>query len=163
MSNSSESPDHLYHGSTARQLEVLVVQSNPADTALTLEAFRVAGLTSGLHCVADGEDALMYVRREGKYAQEAVPDLIFLDLSQPRSSGLKVLTVVKSTPSLTHIPVVVAAGADDPEFVRNVYMLNGNCFMRKPEELAEFAKFIKACYEFWSNVVTLPSYRPQDN
>jgi hypothetical protein len=61
-----------------------------------------------------------------------------------------------------HIPIVVAAGSDEPDFVRNVYALNGNCFMRKPEELREFAKFIEACYEFWSSVVTLPSHRPQD-
>lgn len=147
---------------TARQLEVLVVQSNPADAMLTLEAFRVAGLTHGLHCVAEGEDALLYVHREGKYAQEATPDLIFLDLSQPRISGLEVLKVLKSTPSLVHIPVVVAAGSDDPEFVKEVYSLNGNCFMRKPEELAEFAKFIKSCYEFWSSIVTLPFHRPRD-
>jgi chemotaxis family two-component system response regulator Rcp1 len=147
----------------ARQLEVLVVQSNPADTVLTVEAFHVAGLTSGLHCVSDGEDALMYVRREGKYADEALPDLIFLDLSQPRISGLEVLKILKSTPSLMHIPIVVAAGSDDPEFVRKVYALNGNCFMRKPEELREFAKFIQACYEFWNSVVTLPSHRPLDN
>jgi CheY-like chemotaxis protein len=102
----------------------------------------------------------MYVRREGKYAEEAIPDLIFLDLSQPRISGLNVLKTINSTPSLMHIPIVVAAGSDDPEFVRQVYALNGNCFMRKPEELPEFAKFIEACYEFWSSVVTLPSHRP---
>ena len=149
--------------SRPRQLEVLVVQSNPADTVLTVEAFKVAGLTSGLHCVTDGEDALLYMRREGRYASEAIPDLIFLDLSQPRISGLGVLKILKSTPSLMHIPIVVAAGSDDPEFVRQVYALNGNCFMRKPEELQEFAKFIEACYEFWSSVVTLPSHRPQDN
>jgi two-component system, chemotaxis family, response regulator Rcp1 len=149
--------------SRSRQLQVLVVQSNPADTLLTVEAFKVAGLTSGLHCVTDGEDALLYVRREGRYASEAIPDLIFLDLSQPRISGLGVLKILKSTPSLMHIPIVVAAGSDDPEFVRQVYALNGNCFMRKPEELTEFAKFIEACYEFWSSVVTLPSHRPQDN
>ena len=150
-------------GSRARQLEVLVVQSNPADTLLTVEAFKVAGLTSGLHCVDDGADALMYVRREGRYANEAIPDLIFLDLSQPRISGLGVLKILKSTPALMHIPIVVAAGSDDPEFVRQVYALNGNCFMRKPEELAEFAKFIEACYAFWSSVVTLPSHKPQSN
>jgi len=149
--------------SQIRQLEVLVVQSNPADTVLTVEAFKVAGLTSGLHCVQDGEDALQYIRREGKYAHVAIPDLIFLDLSQPRISGLGVLKVLKSTPALMHIPIVVAAGSDDPEFVRQVYALNGNCFMRKPEELAEFAKFIEACYRFWSSIVTLPSHRPQNN
>jgi len=144
---------------SASRLEVLIVQSNPADTLLTVEAFRVAGLTSGLRCVTDGEDALMYVHREGKYADVGVPDLIFLDLSQPRMSGLKVLKVIKSTPALMHIPIVVAAGSDDPKFVRAVYRLNGNCFMRKPGELPEFAKFIEACYEFWGSVVTLPSHR----
>ena len=144
---------------SVRRQEVLIVESNPADTLLTVEAFRVAGLTSGLHCVTDGDDALMYVRREGQYANVKVPDLIFLDLSQPRMSGLKVLRVIKSTPALMHIPIVVAAGSDDPEFVRAVYKLNGNCFMRKPGDLPEFARFIEACYEFWGSVVTLPSHR----
>jgi len=142
---------------SASRLEVLIVQSNPADTLLTVEAFRVAGLTSGLRCVTDGEDALMYVRRQGKYADVGIPDLIFLDLSQPRISGLDVLKVIKSTPALMHIPIVVAAGSDDPKFVKAVYALNGNCFMRKPGELSEFARFIEACYEFWGSVVTLPS------
>lgn len=160
MSNTSSR--NSFPVSAVRQLEILVVQSNPADTVLTLEAFKVAGLTRGLQCVTDGEDALMYVHREGKYADVGVPDLVFLDLSQPRISGLKVLKVLKSTPSLMHIPIVVAAGSDYPEFVRKVYALNGNCFIRKPAELTEFAKFIKACYEFWGRVVTLPSHQPQD-
>jgi two-component system, chemotaxis family, response regulator Rcp1 len=98
------------------------------------------------------------VHRKGKYAGVDVPDLIFLDLSQPRISGLEVLKVIKSTPELMHIPIVVAAGSDDPTFVREVYALNGNCFMRKPGEMAEFAKFIESCYEFWGTVVTLPSH-----
>ena len=142
---------------SAGRLEVLIVQSNPADTLLTVEAFRVAGLTSGLRCVTDGADALEYVRRQGKYANVEIPDLVFLDLSQPRISGLEVLKVIKSTPALMHIPIVVAAGSDDPKFVKAVYALNGNCFMRKPGELPEFARFIEACFEFWGTVVTLPS------
>ena len=146
-----------------RHLEVLVVQSNPADTLLTVEAFKVAGLTSGLRCVTDGEDALMYVRREGKYANVGIPDLIFLDLSQPRISGLAVLKMIKSTPALMHIPIVVAAGSANPKFVRAVYALNGNCFIRKPGELPEFAKFIEACYVYWNSVVTLPSHKPQEH
>src|ERR1700694_3853243 len=135
-------------------LEVLVVQSNPVDTLLTVEAFKSAGVTSGLRCVTDGEEALMYVRREGGYTRVRIPDLIFLDLSQPRISGLEVLKVIKSTKELMHIPIVVAAGSDDPKFVRAVYELNGNCFIRKPGELKEFARFIQSCYEFWSRVVT---------
>ena len=138
---------------SAGQIKILVVQSNPADTLLTVEAFHAAGLTSGLSCVTEGEDALNYVRRKGKYAHVPSPDLIFLDLSQPRVSGLEVLKVIKSTPEC--IPIVVAAGSGDPKFVRAVYALNGNCFIRKPGELQEFVRFIESCYEFWSRVVTL--------
>src|ERR1700693_1589953 len=89
MPNSSRSDD----SASPRQIEVLVVQSNPAD----VEAFHAAGLTTGLSCVTEGEDALSYVRGEGKYAHAPIPDLIFLDLSQPRASGLKVLKAIKST------------------------------------------------------------------
>jgi CheY-like chemotaxis protein len=118
VSNILESQDYSDGVNSPRQLEVLVVQSNPADPVPTLEAFKVAGATNGLNCVMDGDDALMYVRREGKYAQKAIPDLIFLDLSQPRTSGLEFLKILKSTESLIHIPIVVRAGWDDPEFCK---------------------------------------------
>jgi two-component system, chemotaxis family, response regulator Rcp1 len=143
MTNASQ-PHLLPRAQSGSRLEVLIVQSNPADTLLTVEAFRVAGFTSGMRCVTDGADALEYVHREGKHANVGIPDLIFLDLSHPRISGLEVLKVIKSTLELMHIPIVVAAGSDDPKFVRAVYALNGNCFMRKPDELPEFARFIES-------------------
>jgi CheY-like chemotaxis protein len=138
-----------------RQTRILVVEDNPADTLLTVEAFKAAGMTSGLCCVKNGEDALAYVRREGQYSGAPIPDVIFLDLSQPRVSGLEVLRVIKKTTELMHIPIVVAAGSEDPHFIRTVYALNGNCFIRKPADLAEFVRFIESCHEFWSCVVTL--------
>jgi CheY-like chemotaxis protein len=138
-----------------KKLEILVVESNPTDALLTKEAFKAAGLTSGLRSVTDGKDALMYIHRQGKYANVQVPDVVFLDLSQPRMSGLEVLKVIKSTSELMHIPIVVAAGSDDPEFVRAVYALNGNCFIRKPTDLGQFLRFVKSCFEFWGSVVTL--------
>ena len=154
MSNSRRTQD-LAEVTQPRPIEILVVQSNPVDTMMTIEAFRAAGVTDGLQCVTDGDNALMYLHREGQYANVRIPDLIFLDLSQPRVSGLEVLRLIKSTPHLLHIPIVVAAGSDDPDFVRAVYKLNGNCFIRKPDELNEFVRFIESCYEFWSRVVTL--------
>jgi CheY-like chemotaxis protein len=138
-----------------RHFKILVVESNPADTMLTVAALKATGLTSGFRCVRDGEDALRYVRREGSYAKVPIPDLIFLDLSIPRISSLEVLKVIKTTPNLMHIPIVVAAGSSDPKFIRAVYRLNGNCFIRKPNELTEFVRFIETCFEFWGNVATL--------
>jgi CheY-like chemotaxis protein len=134
---------------------ILVVEDNPADTLLTLEAFKAAGMTSGLACVRNGKDALAYLRREGRHKDAPIPDVVFLDLSQPRVSGLEVLRVLKATPELMHIPIVVAAGSENPRFVRAVYALNGNCFIRKPAQLAEFLRFIESCHEFWGSIVTL--------
>ncbi len=156
MSNLSDSS-----GSPAkRQIEILVVESNPAHVHLTEMAFKKAGLTSGFRSVSDGEDAIAYVHKEGKYANVATPDLIFLDLSLPKVSGLEVLKAIKSTPHLMHIPIVVASGTEDPEHVRAVYKLNGNCFMRKPSDLTQFLRFVEACYEFWGTIVTLSPAMP---
>jgi len=138
-----------------KEITILVVEDSEAEQRLMLEAFKTAGITSGLVYVTDGEDALMYVRAQGKYAGHITPDLIFLDLSLPKISGLDVLREIKSTPDLMYIPIVVASGTDDPEIIRRVYALNGNCFIRKPNELGQFLRFIEMCYEFWGNVVTL--------
>ena len=138
-----------------KQIEILVVESSPADALLTERAFKAAGLTSGFRSVSDGEDALAYVHKKGRYANVATPDLIFLDLSLPKASGLEVLKAIKSTPHLMHIPIVVASGSDDPEHIRAVYALNGNCFMRKPSDLTQFLRFIELCFEFWGSIVTL--------
>src|SRR5579872_264614 len=129
-------------------IEILVVESNPTDTLLTKEAFKAAGMTSGLRSVTDGEDALMYLHRQGRYTNAQTPDVVFLDLSQPRISGLDVLRFIKSTRELMHIPIVVASGSDDPDFVREVYALNGNCFIRKPTDLGQFLRVVESCYEF---------------
>ena len=149
-----------FNATAPRQVEILVVAANPADTMLTVEAFKTAGLTSGLRCIPSAE-ALKYVRRQGRYATVPIPNLIFLDLSQPSRSGLDVLRAIKASPDPMHIPIVVAAGSDDPKFVRAVYKLNGNCFIRKPNEMAQFLRFIEMCYEFWSTVVTLSPKHPK--
>jgi chemotaxis family two-component system response regulator Rcp1 len=140
---------------SAKQIAILIVESNPAEAWLITEAFKAAGITGGLNTIGDLKDAVMYTRRQGKYVNAPTPDLIFLDLSFREKDGLDVLKEIKSTPSLVHIPVVVASGSDDPSLVRAVYKLNGNCFIRKPEELGELLRFIKTCYQFWSSVVTL--------
>jgi CheY-like chemotaxis protein len=83
--------------------------------------------------------------------------MIFLDVTLPGVSGLDVLEAIRSTPELMHIPIVVVSGSQNPEDVRAVYALNGNCFIRRPIELAQLVRFIETCYEFWNSVVTLSS------
>jgi two-component system, chemotaxis family, response regulator Rcp1 len=151
-------PNEVQWGSTSastRQIEILIVQGNPAEVMLITEAFKASGIASGFYRIRNLEDALLYLRRQGKFAKAPPPDLIFLDLSFREMEGLDVLREIKSTPSLVHIPIVVASGSADPKLVRAVYKLNGNCFIRKPNELGELLRFIGTCYTFWGSVVTL--------
>ena len=139
-----------------QSLDVLIVENDPAAARLTKEAFREAGLTKGVHSVRDGDEALACLRRQGEHADHPHPDVIFLDLHLPRKSGLEVLKEIKSTPRLSVTPVVVISGSEDPNEIREAYELHASCFIRKPDDLPHFLRFIQVCFEFWGSVVTLP-------
>jgi chemotaxis family two-component system response regulator Rcp1 len=142
-----------------RHLDVLVIENDPAAARLTKEAFKEAGLTEGVHSVPDGDEALAFLRREKKYSLHPHPDIIFLDLHLPKKSGLEVLAELKSNPDLALTPVVVVSGSANPAEVRKAYELHASCYVRKPDDLDEFLKFIRTCYEFWGMLVTLPEKR----
>lgn len=132
-------------------MDVLVVENNPADARLTVEAFREVGLPEGVRCIPDGDEALAVLKADGP-----LPHLIFLDLDLPKTPGLKILDEIKTNPRLKVIPVVVVSGCNDPRQVREAYELHASCFIYKPVHLQQFLRFIQSCYEFWGTVVTLP-------
>ncbi len=137
-------------------LDILVIENDPATARLTKEAFLEAGLHKNVHAVADGDEALACLRREGEHAKHPHPDIIFLDLHLPRKSGLEVLREIKSNPRLKVTPVVVVSGSDDPHEVREAYELHASCYIRKPDDLEKFLHFVKVCFDFWGSIVTLP-------
>ena len=141
---------------SSQQLDVLIIENDPAAARLTKEAFREAGLTHGLRSVPDGDEALAHLRRQGQHANHPHPDVIFLDLHLPKKSGLEVLAELKENSFLKAIPVVVISGSEDPNEVRAAYELHASCYIRKPDDLHSFLRFIKVCFEFWGSVVTLP-------
>jgi CheY-like chemotaxis protein len=136
--------------------EVLIVENDPAASRLTQEAFRETGVTEGVRCVRDGEEALDLLRGRGQYTGHPHPDIIFLDLHLPKKSGLEVLKEIKASEHLRATPVVVVSGSDDPREVREAYELHASCYIRKPNDLHQFLRFIAICYEFWGTVATLP-------
>jgi chemotaxis family two-component system response regulator Rcp1 len=139
-----------------RQLDILIVENDPAMARLTKEAFKEAGLSEGVRSVAHGSEALAYLRREEEHADHRSPDIIFLDLHLPKESGLEILKIIKADPILVTTPVVVVSGSENPREVREAYELHASCYVRKPSDLHQFLYFIKICYEFWGKIVTLP-------
>ena len=137
-------------------IEVLLVEDNPADVRLTMEALKEEKVYSNLHVVNDGVEAMSYLRREGKYTQSPRPDLILLDLNLPKKDGREVLKEIKSDEGLKAIPVVVLTVSKSEEDIMRSYNLHANCYISKPVDLKQFMKIAKTVQEFWFTIVKLP-------
>ena len=139
-----------------RPVEILLVEDNPGDVRLTREALKEAKVLNELEVVADGEEAMTYLRREGRYAERARPDLILLDLNLPKKDGREVLREVKADEQLRRIPVVVLTSSMAEQDILRSYDLHANCFISKPVQFDQFISVVKAIEGFWLTAVTLP-------
>jgi CheY-like chemotaxis protein len=137
-------------------MQVLLVEDNPGDVRLTQEAFKDAKMHLELHVVPDGQEAMEFLRREGRYAQSPRPDLVLLDLNLPRKDGREVLADLKSDPDLMSIPVVILTTSTSDVDIQRTYLLHANCFISKPVDMEGFLTVVKSIDEFWLSVVRLP-------
>jgi len=141
----------------ARPIEILLVEDNPGDVRLTVEALREGKVHNNLNVARDGVEALAYLRREPPFAEASRPDLILLDLNLPRKDGREVLAELKADPRWKTIPVVVLTTSRAEQDVLRSYELQANCFVTKPVDLDQFINVVKSIEDFWLTVVTLPN------
>lgn len=140
----------------SRLAEVLLVEDDPDDIEFARIAFRDSNLLNTLHVARDGEEAMAYLRREGKFKDAARPDLIILDLGLPRLDGKGVLEQIKREPAFRSIPVVVLTSSRDHEDVLRSYDLGVNSYIQKPVRLDGIINVIKDIEHYWLGVVVLP-------
>ena len=139
-----------------RPIEILLVEDNPGDVRLTIEALRESKVRNHLSVARDGVEALAFVRRVGTHAQAVRPDLILLDLNLPRKDGREVLAELKADPDLKTIPVVILTTSRAEQDVLRSYELQANCYISKPVDLDQFITVVKSIEDFWLTIVTLP-------
>jgi len=142
---------------SGKPVEILLVEDNPGDVRLAVEALKDAKVHNNLSAVTDGEEALAFLRREGKYADSPRPDLILLDLNLPRKDGREVLLEIKQDPRLKRIPVVILTTSQAEEDILKAYNLSANCYIAKPVDLEQFIKVVRSIENFWLTIVKLPS------
>ena len=88
--------------------------------------------------MADGEQALEYIQRQGQFRDATIPDLVVLDLNLPKSDGGDVLKCLRETPAYARVPVVVLTSSDSPRDRKTAEKLGANCFITKPSDLDAF-------------------------
>jgi CheY-like chemotaxis protein len=134
---------------------ILIAEDSENDLLMLRRAFSQAGLLIPLQAVADGEEAIAYLKGDGEFANRAeypLPDLLLLDLKMPRKNGFEVLEWLQGQPTLAQLRVVVLTGSDQIRDVNLAYKLGAASFLTKPLNFMEFKDTIQAMYNYWMSV-----------
>jgi len=143
-------------GENSGSLELLLVEDSSGDVRLTQEAFRAANMAVHLSVVADGVEAMAFLRNEGVYKDAPRPDITLLDLNMPRMDGRHVLALIKNDDSLRTIPIVILTTSDSEDDIAKSYQLHANCYLCKPVQLTAFESLVKSINDFWLTRAKLP-------
>jgi CheY-like chemotaxis protein len=137
-------------------LDILLIEDNPGDVRLTEEGFREAKALHNIHVVPDGEQAMAFLRQEGKFTNAPRPDLVLLDLNLPRKDGREVVSEVKQDAALRRIPVIVFTTSRAESDVLASYNAHANCYVTKPVDFDDFLEVIESIRRFWLTFAVLP-------
>ena len=145
--------------SKAKPAVILLAEDDRGDQELTRRALEEGKIRNDLRVVEDGEEALAYLYRRGKYKDPATsprPDLLLLDLNLPRIDGRQVLEKVRSDSNMRRMAVVVLTTSRQEEDILRSYELGCNSFITKPVGMEQFIRVIHALEEYWFQIVVLP-------
>ncbi len=146
-----------------KPINILLVEDSLADIRLTQEVFKEGKINNILNVVMDGEEALLYLRKSGKFKSMETPDLVLLDLNIPKKDGRQVLAEIKADSKLRVIPVIILTTSAAEQDILNTYSHHANCYIMKPVNLEQFIKVIRSIEEFWLTIVKLPQKRRISN
>lgn len=138
---------------------ILLAEDDPGDQELTRRALEQSKIRNELYVVEDGEEALDYLLRRGKYqnpTSSPKPDLMLLDLNMPKMDGKQLLEQMRADPSLRRIPVVALTTSKQENDIIRTYDLGANSYIVKPVDIDQFVSAIKVLEDYWFQIVVLP-------
>ncbi len=136
-----------------KTIDILLVEDNPGDVRLIVEAFKDTKIRHQLTVASDGIEAMNILKQESNANR---PNLIILDLNLPKKSGREVLKEIKQDDALKIIPIVVLTTSSAEEDITETYKNHVNAYLTKPVDLDQFIKVMKSIEYFWLNNVRLP-------
>jgi two-component system, chemotaxis family, response regulator Rcp1 len=139
-----------------RPMEILLVEDDLEDAGLTIGALRDGGVPCRISLVRDGEEAMEFLLRVGKYRCAPQPDLILLDLHLPKKNGREVLAELRNDACLSHVPVVVLTSSRTHQDILRAEGLHVEDYLTKPVDLPQFVSVVKSLRRYMLSDVLLP-------
>ena len=139
-------------GMNFQHIDILLVEDNTSDAELTLRALRRRHLANAVLHVLDGDEALEFLRGEGRFAgreTQRAPKVVILDLKLPKIDGLQVLRAMKADEKLKAIPVVMLTSSRQERDILEAYKLGVNSYIVKPVEFDSFAEAVANLGFYW--------------
>lgn len=134
---------------------ILLVEDNEGDILLTLDAFEESKFKTQVSIARNGQEALDFLKKQGKYWNAQKPDLALLDINIPIFSGHEVLEEIKRDENLKKIPVIMLTTSSNQKDINRAYSNYCNSYIKKPLEMEEFMKTVLKIEEFWLQLTTL--------
>jgi DNA-binding response OmpR family regulator len=131
---------------------ILLVEDDPYDVELTITGLSEFNLANEVVVARDGEEALDFLHRRGKFAgrTDGNPSVVLLDLKLPKVGGLEVLRHLKNDETLKMVPVVILTSSHEDRDMVEGYKLGTNAYVVKPVDFHQFVDAIKHIGAFWA-------------
>lgn len=140
---------------------ILLVEDNPRDVELTIEALREHNLANNVVVAFDGVEALEYLRCEGSFSdrKKGNPAVVLLDIKMPRMDGLEVLQVIREKNEFGPLPIVMLTTSREEPDLQRCYDLGVNAYVVKPVNFNEFVEAVRHIGIFWALLNEFPNGR----
>jgi CheY-like chemotaxis protein len=135
---------------------ILLVEDNQDDIVITKRAFAKGRILNILYVVQNGEDAIDFLRKEGKFKDAPTPTLVLLDLNMPKVTGFDVLEQIKGDKQLKSIPIVVLTSSERDKDIEEAYKRGCNSYIVKPVNFENFIKTVVEIKEYWLSISRVP-------
>ncbi|MFH1320937.1 MAG: response regulator [Bacteroidota bacterium] len=139
--------------------KILIVDDSPKDIELVIAALAEKNLANEVDVAEDGEEALDYLYKRGKFADREYgnPAVILLDIKMPKMDGIEALKHIRSNPKFKIIPVIMVTSSREERDLVESYKLGANSYVVKPVDIAQFIDAIKVLGQFWAVINQTPS------
>ena len=144
---------------TNQPVEILLVEDNEDDAVIIQEVFSDMRLATLINVVRDGEEALAYLQRNGKYKVVRMPDIVLLDINMPKKNGFEVLEAIKKDPRLHSLPVIMLTTSHREEDIVRSYAKGACSYIHKLVDLDQFKHLILQFEHYWTGISRIPSAR----
>jgi len=133
---------------------ILLVEDDPRDVELTLEALGEHSLTDAVAVARDGAEALDYIHKHGAFRDrpDGYPRFILLDLNMPKLDGVEVVRKLKGDPQTRSIPIVILTSSCEPRDLNACYQCGVNAYVVKPVQFQDFLDAVGRLVQFWATL-----------